>query len=172
MTWSAGQKEFMPLLLSFYWLCPASKISKRDAIDYVVIEEPEMGLHPQAIVSVILQIIDLISRGYKVVVSTHSPVLLEFAWAFNYLKKSKANDDSLFDLFGIKKTAPTKRLFENILSDKTISTYYFDRENDKVTVKDISSLDAGSEDSAMSEWGGLSHFSGKATDVITKYFKD
>jgi len=29
ITWSAGQKEFMPLLLGFYWLCPPSKISKK-----------------------------------------------------------------------------------------------------------------------------------------------
>src|SRR5690606_7436677 len=55
MAWSAGQKEFMPLLLSFYWLCPASKASRKGNIRSVVIEEPEMGLHPTAITSVILQ---------------------------------------------------------------------------------------------------------------------
>jgi len=54
ITWSAGQKEFMPLLLGFYWLCPPSKVSRKDDFKYVVIEEPEMGLHPQAIKSVIL----------------------------------------------------------------------------------------------------------------------
>src|SRR5690606_6862833 len=78
ITWSAGQKEFMPLLLGFYWLCPPSKVSKKDGVKYVVIEEPEMGLHPQAIKSVILQVIDLLSRGYKVIISTDSPVFVEF----------------------------------------------------------------------------------------------
>jgi hypothetical protein len=48
MAWSAGQREFMPLLLSFYWL--TSTKNKTD-IKWVVIEEPEMGLHPQAILS-------------------------------------------------------------------------------------------------------------------------
>jgi len=172
MTWSAGQKEFMPLLLSFYWLCTSSKISRRDEIKYVVIEEPEMGLHPQAIKSVILQIIDLLSRDYKVIVSTHSPVFLEFAWAFNLLKQSKVNSDSLFELFDIKRTAPTKRLFENIVEKKTINTYYFDRENDKVSVKDISSLDAGSENESISNWGGLSEFSGRAADIVSKYYSE
>ena len=118
ITWSAGQKEFMPLLMGFYWLCPPSKVRRKDYYKYVVIEEPEMGLHPQAITSVILQIIDLLSRDYKVIISTHSPVMLEFAWAFNLLKKSKVSDNALYDLFEIKKTAPTKRLFEDILSKK------------------------------------------------------
>jgi hypothetical protein len=172
ITWSAGQKEFMPLLLGFYWLCPPSKVSKKDAYEYVVIEEPEMGLHPQAIKSVILQVIDLLSRDYKVIISTHSPVLLEFAWAFNLLKSNPAGKNALFELFDVKKTVPTKRLFENILTHKTINTFYFSREGNSVQSKDISNLDAGSDDSAIAEWGGLSQFSGKATDIVSKYFVD
>lgn len=172
ITWSAGQKEFMPLLLGFYWLSPPSRVKRKDDFKYVVIEEPEMGLHPQAIKSVILQIIDLISRDYKVIVSTHSPVLLEFGWAFNLLQKSNVKDDALFELFDIPKTGATKGLFEGLISKKKINTYYFDRENEKVIAKDISSLDAGSEDEAMSSWGGLSSFAGKATDVVSKYFID
>lgn len=172
ITWSAGQKEFMPLLMGFYWLCPPSKVSRKDEYKFVVIEEPEMGLHPQAIKSVILQVIDLLSRDYKVIISTHSPVLLEFAWAFNLLKKGKVSSDALYDLFDIKKTAPTKRLFENILSKKTINTFYFSREGNKVKSRDITTLDASSEDEAISDWGGLSQFSGKATDVVSKYFID
>lgn len=172
ITWSAGQKEFMPLLLGFYFLCPPSKVSRKDDYKFVVIEEPEMGLHPQAIKSVILQVIDLLSRDYKVIISTHSPVLLEFAWAFNLLKKSKVKDDALFELFEMKKTAPTKRLFKDIISKKTINTFYFSREDNKVISKDITTLDAGSEDEATSEWGGLSQFSGKVTDIVSKYFVD
>ena len=61
MSWSAGQKEFMPLLLAFYCLsAPPSKVVKKEKYKYVVIEEPEMGLHPRAIISVILQILELI----------------------------------------------------------------------------------------------------------------
>lgn len=172
IAWSAGQKEFMPLLMGFYWLCPPSKVSKKDEYKYVVIEEPEMGLHPQAIKSVILQVLDLLSRNYKVIISTHSPVLLEFAWAFNLLKKSKVKDDALFDLFDLNKSAPTIRLFKDLLSIKSINTFYFSREKDKVFVKDITSLDAGSEDEAVSEWGGLSQFSGKVTDVVSNLYDE
>ncbi|WP_413666043.1 AAA family ATPase [Mucilaginibacter sp. Mucisp86] len=167
MTWSAGQKEFMPLLLSFYWLCPPNKFGRRKGIRYVIIEEPEMGLHPQAVKSVILQMMDLLTRGYKVIVSTHSPVLLEFAWAYNFLKQSKANSKAFDQLFDLKQTDQTKSIFEGELKDKIINTYYFERCNNEVSVKDISSLDAGSEDISISEWGGLSSFSAKANDIVS-----
>ena len=169
MTWSAGQKEFMPLLLSFYWLCPPSQTAQKDKIKYVVIEEPEMGLHPQAIKSILLQVMDLMDRGYKVIISTHSPVMLEFAWAIKLLQNNKADFKALLALFDLKNTAPIKDMFKNILDNKSINTYYFDRGvNNQVTVKDISSLDAGSEDAAVSEWGGLSSFISKASDIISK----
>lgn len=172
MTWSAGQKEFMPLLLGFYWLCPPSRAAKKDNITTVVIEEPEMGLHPQAIKSVILQTIDLLSRNYKVVISTHSPVFLEFAWAFNLLKQSKSKDDTLFKLFDIKKTAATSRLFKGILSKKKIKTFYFDRVNDRVKTMDISMLDAGSEDEAIANWGGLTDFATRAGEIVSNIVTD
>jgi predicted ATPase len=170
LTWSAGQKEFMPLLLGFYMLCPPSAVSKKDDYKYVVIEEPEMGLHPQAIKSVILQVVDLLSRGYKVIISTHSQVLIEFAWAFNLLKQNNAPEDSLYELFEIKKAPGTQRLFEKILT-KTIRTFYFSRDNGIVTSKDITSLDASSDDGQIAAWGGISEFSGRAVDVVSKYIK-
>ena len=170
ITWSAGQKEFMPLLLGFYWLCPPSKVSRKDNYKCVVIEEPEMGLHPEAIKSVILQMIDLLSRDYKVIISTHSPVLLEFAWAFNLPKCSKVDQKALYELFEIKKNPGTQRLFKNILTNKTVNTFYFGRERNKIVTKNITSLDPESADEIISGWGGLSQFAGKATDVVSKYF--
>jgi energy-coupling factor transporter ATP-binding protein EcfA2 len=168
LAWSAGQKEFMPMLLSFYLLCPSSKTPRRESFKYVVIEEPEMGLHPQAISSILLQVIDLLSRNYKVIISTHSPVLLEFAWAFQFLKAANAIENSLYDLFGLNKSAPLNRLFKGILQNKSLSTYAFTQTKDGVTTKDISSLDAGSTDVDIAEWGGLSSFSAKASDIISK----
>jgi predicted ATPase len=172
ITWSAGQKEFLPLLLGFYWLCPPSSVPRKGEYKYVVIEEPEMGLHPQAIKSVILQVIDLISRDYKVIISTHSPVLLEFAWAFNFLKKSNAPDEVLFKLFEIHKTAGTKRLFEGIVTKKQIRTFYFDRVGERVVTKDISTLDAGSHDPFIANWGGLTDFASKAGEVVSNLIPD
>jgi len=166
MAWSAGQREFMPLLLGLYWLMPASKASKKSDIDWVVIEEPEMGLHPQAILSVILMCLELLHRGYRLLISTHSPVLLEAVWAIRLLQNENCNTKYLYQLFDLKPSPAITELFENILKNKKFSTYYFDREKDGVVVRDISSLDPFDPDSAIANWGGLTSFSSQASDTI------
>ena len=172
MTWSAGQKEFMPLLIAFYCLSgPASQVFKKENYKYVVIEEPEMGLHPQAIKAVLLEILELIHNGLKVIVSTHSTTLLDFAWAFNIVKDSSTanKENALYEMFDLCKTATTSQIFDGLL-DKKLSTYYFSRsKNGKVLSTDISTLDAGNENRAISEWGGLSQFSSKVADIVYKY---
>ncbi|WP_262250296.1 hypothetical protein [Parapedobacter soli] len=110
----------------------------------------------------------MLFRGYKIIASTHSPVFLEFAWAFHYLQKANTGDSYLAELFNLAPSEAVSELFKNILKKKKINTYYFDRENDAVQVKDISSLDAGSEDLSVADWGGLSSFSSKASDIISK----
>lgn len=168
MTWSAGQKEFMPLLLSFYHLMPPGKVTKRDSLKWVVIEEPEMGLHPQAIQSLMVIFLELIHRGYKLVISTHSSVLLELAWAMRFIQSHAGTSQDLFDLFGMHKNAGLDKTFKSVVESKTFNTFYFDRQVDGVHIKDISSLDPGSEDGSVSNWGGLSDFASRASEVVAK----
>lgn len=173
MTWSAGQKEFMPLLLAMYCLSgpPTSVIRKKD-YKWVIIEEPEMGLHPRAIETVILEIIELMQSGYKVIVSTHSPTMLEFAWVYESLKNLPAEQlhDALCELFGIRKGSTTARVFDG-LQNKVSKAYFFSANHGGVESTDISSLDVGDENPMIAEWGGLSAFSGKASDVVSKYYQ-
>ena len=174
MTWSAGQKEFMPLLIAMYCLSgpPTSVINKND-YKWVIIEEPEMGLHPRAIESVILEIVELLQSGYRVVVSTHSPTLLEFAWVFESLKELSDNKfkKALCELFGIDYNSSIGSVF-NKLKNKKMNTYFFYPDNKGVVSMDISSLDVGSNDTLIAEWGGLSAFSGKAAEIVSKYYND
>ena len=59
------------------------------------------------------------------------------------------------------------------LSQKTINTFYFKRNSDgKVVSQDISSLDAAASDPSISEWGGISGFSSRVTDVISRYLAE
>jgi len=171
MTWSAGQREFIPLLLGLYWLLPSSKLSKRQEIEWVVIEEPEAGLHPQAISAVLFTLLELIHRGYKVVVSTHAPQVLEMIWAIRMLQSAKAGPDSLLRLFGLK-----DRYLEahatHLLTDRRFCTYYFERAGDTVSVKDISALDPASLYSAVADWGGLTTFSTTASEVVSEAATD
>lgn len=174
MTWSAGQKEFMPLLLAMYCLSgpPTSVINKND-YKWVIIEEPEMGLHPRAIQAVILEIIELMQAGYKVIVSTHSPTLLEFAWVFESLKMLPEDDlkSALCELFDIDKNCTAAQVL-NGLKDKAVKTFFFESKGTGVVSTDISSLDVEADDSLIADWGGLSTFSGRASDVVSKYYSE
>lgn len=175
MAWSAGQKEFMPLLLAFYALTgPPSKIVKKEKYKYVVLEEPEMGLHPKAILSVIMQILELMSLGYKVIISTHSPVFLEFSWAFNMIKGSETSRiEALREIFDVPVDSSMNEIIEAVYN-KEVNTFYFgrDAQTGKVTALDISSLDAFDENPLVADWGGLSEFSSKVSDVVSKYAVD
>ncbi len=173
MTWSAGQKEFMPLLMAFYCLSgPPQSVVNREQYEYIILEEPEMGLHPLAIQTIILQMIEFIHAGYKVIVSTHSPVLLEFVWAYNYLKRIPKDKRiiALCEVFGVQDSMRNNLGFMKDIYEKEVRTYFFSRHSTgKVTAKDITSLDVFSEDVDENEWGGLTQFSTKANEVVSKY---
>ncbi|HNY01620.1 MAG TPA: ATP-binding protein [Bacteroidales bacterium] len=167
MVWSAGQREFMPLLLGLYWLMPSSKISKRKGINWVVIEEPEMGLHPMAIQALLLAFLELMNRGYKVVISTHSPVILELCWVISHIKRLKANPEVLFDLFELPKGPNLKSIFTQVVNDSTFKTFFFNRTPDGVSVKDISSLDPANSEMEEADWGGLTSFSSRVSEIVS-----
>ncbi len=168
-TWSAGQREFTPMLLGLYWLMPSSASAKKRDVQYVVIEEPEMGLHPQAIKSVMLVFLELLSRGYKLIVSTHSPMMLEMVWAIKNFQDSSSDSALLFKLFNLNKSPVLKKIFEDILMNKKFSTFYFDNNlSTGVEIKDISSLDPSSIDDNIANWGGLTEFSTIASETVTQ----
>lgn len=168
MVWSTGQREFAPLLLGLYWLMPSGKAQKKNNIKWVVIEEPEMGLHPQAISALLLILLELLRREYKVVVSTHSSQILELIWAIQFIAKSKDAPARLRELLGLNAKAYSYDLTETVVHKKTYKTYYFSRQHNVVDVKDISTLDAEDPNEAISEWGGLNLFGTKAADIVTE----
>lgn len=169
MSWSTGQKEFMPLLLSIYHLLPRqSGVSTSDNLEWIVVEEPEMGLHPRAIQAVMVLLLELVAHGYKVVLSTHSPVLVELAWVMHFIQQYEGQAEDLCELFNLPKNSPLKNTFKIVIEQKTFKTYYFDRQADGVQIKDISVLDAGSDDPAIANWGGLSEFASRASEVVSK----
>jgi hypothetical protein len=125
MVWSAGQREFVPLLLGLYWLMPSTKSSRRGHIEWVVLEELEMGLHPRAISVLLLMVLELVARGYRVCLSTHSPQILEAVWALRHLKANGASPSSLLALFDAPNTQPLQKLAETVMTKK-VKVHYFD----------------------------------------------
>lgn len=164
LVWSAGQREFVPLLLGLYWLLPASKVPTRDDIEWVVIEEPEMGLHPKGIGAVLNLVMELRLRGYRVCISTHSPHVLDVVWALRFFQENGGETGDVLKLLELSRNNKTKELADSALKSE-FRTYYFKRDG---VVHDISDLDPGSDDIAEGGWGGLTEFSGNVGDVVAE----
>jgi hypothetical protein len=165
MVWSAGQREFVPLLLGLYWLMPPTKVSRRGEIEWVVLEELEMGLHPRAIAVLLLMVLEQVARGYRVCLSTHSPQVLELIWAMRQLKGLHASPTKLLDLFDAPKTQPLRDLAKIVMA-KHLKVHHFDAETGRA--KDISELDPQAEEAGAAGWGGLTEFSGRANAAVAR----
>ena len=164
MAWTAGQREFVPLMLALYELLPPSKVPRLDAYETVILEEPELGLHPQAIMAVMQMVFHLLARGYRVVISTHSTLLLECAWAMQRMKKSQATATQLCNAFGLP--ASSKDIAKAALASN-VRAYHLDYTSaGTVSSQDISSLDLFDESPDVAGWGGLATFSAKLSDAV------
>jgi hypothetical protein len=163
--WSAGQREFVPLLLGLYCLMVPSKAPRRKGVEWAVVEELEMGLHPRAISVVMLMLFELMARGYRVCISTHSPQVLDAVWALQRLREHGASPSSLLRVFGAPETPPMLQLAEKVMK-RQVKVYYFDRVGG--TTRDISDLDSSAEQAGESGWGGLTEFSGRAADAVAR----
>jgi AAA domain, putative AbiEii toxin, Type IV TA system len=165
MVWSAGQREFVPLLLGMYWLMPPSKVARRQSIRWVILEELEMGLHPRAIDVLLLMVLELVARGYRVCLSTHSPQVLEAVWTLRHLKENGGSPRALLEVFDAPQTPTMIKLAQTVMVRK-LAVYYFDPASG--STKDISDLDPDSEATGASGWGGLSEFSGRANAAVAR----
>jgi hypothetical protein len=168
MTWTAGQREFAPLLLGLYHLLPQRKQNKHPDLDWVVIEEPEMGLHPQAVAVVLLLVLDLLWRGYRVAISTHSPDVLTAVWMLQRLKENRGRPQLVCEAFGVDPSQQMLRLARAALKKEYRVHELAFGAGDKVHAQDISRLDADSESDREAFWGGLTAFSSRFGDAVRK----
>ena len=124
-----------------------------------------MGLHPRAISVVVLLVLELLVRGYRVCLSTHSPQVLDALWALKHLRENRAPPEAFLDIFEAPKTTPMQKLATAAM-EKKVRIYYFNRETG--TASDISSLDPSAEGEAEAGWGGLSEFSSRASEAVAR----
>ncbi len=168
MTWTAGQREFTPLLLGLYHLLPSTNLRKRKETDWVVIEEPEMGLHPRAVTAVMLLVLDLLWRGYRVVMSTHSPHVLTLLWMMQRLKAHNARWQLVCDAFGVTQSQQMQRVAQAAL-EKDYRAYLLDfSKKGKVISTEISALDPDADDERVAGWGGLTEYSSRFGAAVRK----
>ena len=115
-----------------------------------------------------LLVLALLDRGYRVTLSTHSPVVLDVIWALTNLRalKQRAAVSALRKIFDV--AADENQIngtFQSALG-KSCRAYYFDRTSRGVIVRDISALDPSDDDEAVRGWGGLSGFSGRIAETV------
>lgn len=168
MTWTAGQREFIPLLLGLYPLLPAGKISREPDVDWIVLEEPEMGLHPSAIITVMNLVVSLVARGYRVVLSSHHPLVLDVVWAINQLRDSQDNraGRQLCKALGGASDGGLVKASTIMLSKSTRVHALDYLDVSLVRSFDISSLDPSALDEVVRGWGGLTGVSARLLDAV------
>ena len=162
LVWSAGQREFVPMLLGFYWLMPSGGVSQRNEIQWVVIEEPEMGLHAQAILDVMTLVLELLRRGYRVCLTSHSPLVLDVVWALGVIQRHGGTDADVRRMLNL---SPQEAEVAKHALQIRPRVYYFQRNGRAV---DISDLDPGADRLEESGWGGLTEFSGRIGEVVAE----
>jgi hypothetical protein len=131
----------------------------------VIIEELEMGLHPEAIETMLVIVLDLLWRGYRVCLSTHSPHVLDLVWALRNLRENNADPKDVLKMLSVRPAPTTLKLAEAALS-KSAKVYYFDRDS-RVT-RDISNLDPGSDERFEAGWGGLTELSNRVAETVAE----
>ena len=183
MAWTAGQREFVPLLIALYELLPSGTTNRLEHIETVVLEEPELGLHPKALFALGIAVLHLMARGYRVVVSTHSPLMVDFAWALGHLrqalnsKKEAAQNKHFLSAFALKNTAANKALAEKVLKSEA-RTYYLTYKKSssdglsRVRSQDISDLKTYSPNPDESSWGELLSYSTHMAQVVSQLNMD
>jgi len=120
-------------------------------------------LHPRAISAFLLVVLELLRRGYRVYLSTHSPHVLDVVWALGLFRKHKAESRDVRRIFELKASPFIDEIARTALR-KTYRTYYFPAGERAV---DISSLDLGDDEAAVRGWGGLTAFTANIGDVVS-----
>lgn len=154
MEWTTGQREVVPLVVGLYDALPAGKIERRPPLEWVIVEEPELGLHPNGVLAVLVLLLEVARRGYRLVLSTHSPLILDVLWAMQHLKGERGGASRLLDILKVRETQFTSGFAKSVL-EKEQRVVYLDFRNGRVVSTDITGLDPLSEDEAERGWGGL-----------------
>jgi energy-coupling factor transporter ATP-binding protein EcfA2 len=130
---SSMVKELAPLVLYLRYLAEPGEL--------IVIDEPEMNLHPKAQVQLTELLAMLVNAGLRVLITTHSPYIVDHL--VNLLKAAETEDkEAIREKFYLKRT-------EAFISRDQVSAYLFE----DGTAKDI--LDQ----EGFIDWGTFSNVS-------------
>lgn len=163
--WSTGQREFIPMLLGLAALA-SEPVSGQGRT--IILEKPEMGLHSQPVLTTGLLVLDLLARHDRVIVSMHSPVILDLVWAIRELSGSATDTgiSALCRIFNLEKPSLSVLDIFAAALRKDYLTYLFNRTDAEVNTENISTLDLGDANENVAGWGGLSGVSGRIARIV------
>lgn len=109
-TVSSMVKELAPLVLCLRYLVEPD--------EWLIIDEPEMNLHPAAQVEIIEFLVMLVQAGLNVLITTHSPYIIDHL--VNLIQAAKQEDkESIKDRFYLERT-------DAFISQERVSVYLFE----------------------------------------------
>jgi hypothetical protein len=147
---------------------PAGKRTRDHDIEWIILEEPEMGLHPKGILAVMLLALELLARGYRVVLSTHHPLVLDIVWGLTRLQEQPGRGGGQRVLRMLGADPDLLPIAQAALQKRYTITHFGPGERGQVLTTDISSLDPGSSNPIVEGWGGLSGLSGRIGDIVAE----
>ncbi len=169
MSWSAGQREFLPLMLGLQFLMPPAASSRRGKLKVAIIEEPEMGLHPLAIEGIGLALFELVRRGYRVLVSTHSAHFLEMVWAIRHLRGRQGAVEAFQGVFQVPAGDRQMQEVAEAALEADIRVYALAAGQPGASgarTTEISTLDPADMDPLVRTWGGMTSLLERAEEYV------
>lgn len=139
-------KELAPLVLYLRYIAEPG--------DMLIIDEPEMNLHPIAQAEITEFICMLINAGLNVLITTHSPYILDHLSNLIHAKSSDKNEEEIKELFYLEQ--PTA-----FISKDDVSAYLFEDD----TVKDILT------ENGDINWGTFSDVSRDISHIYSELIK-
>lgn len=127
-------------------------------------KSPKWASIPKASPPVLLLVLELLRRGYRVVLSTHSTVVLDLVWPLQEFRALRAEETDVRQLFDLRGN-PTTRELSQVALQRDYRVYYFGR---NIPGADISSLDPSDHDPGLQDWGGLAGFSNRTNAAIDR----
>ncbi len=145
---SAMAKELAPLALYLRYLATPG--------EWLIFDEPEMNLHPALQVELMEFLGMLVNAGLQVLITTHSPYLVDHL--VNLIQATKYPDNERFkELFYLEQS-------DSFLFQEQVSAYLFeeDEQAEVVTVKNILTEDG------LIKWGTFSKVSDDLSEIFSK----
>lgn len=175
INWNLDALSLFPMQLSLLRSIKSCMSGGSNVHRYIILEDPEIGLHPDYTAMVMHQIFYLISFGYKVIITTNDINVVSLSWAIKEYKNT---------LIG-KNNVPTSlfvnRLFENNypstdsigynienFDNKSINLYEVDSDGVEMRVTDLSDDFSNPSAGDMYSAGGLGRVTDSAVRLISE----